>query len=941
MTGSSLPDYAPAGSPLARALTLHRSGKFAEGEALYRHIIAEQPADCHALHLLGVLLMQTGRARLAVPLIKQAIAIKSDFPQACNNLGAACLALNELDEAATAFRRAVELQPDSFDAWFNLGLALLRLGRMGEAVTALERAKALNAKVAEVHCNLGHAFGAQNALGEAQASYLQAIGLNPTYAEAHAGLSQCHRKQGRMQEALASARKAAEIDARSPAAHYNLAVLCRGAGLDEEAVASFERAIALKPDFADALNNLGNCLRDLGRNEDAAACYRRAIAADPKRAMAHNNLGSALYALDQVDDAIASYRRAIDLQPDLAAAHNNLGEALRKQESWDEARAAIERALQLDPDFAQAHYNMGLVLDGLEDFDGAIAGFSRAIELQPDFSDAHLNKGNALRSLKRLSEALQSLDRASALAPGDARIHANRGNVLRDICRENDAIASGLRAVELGPELIETHHNLAITYVAAKRWDKAVESSRRALAIAPENLAALNVHIVAATNACDWTDLDSNARKLLKLHKESADLQAFAAVYLTDDPAVQLAMAAQTKHRPSRRSLPRTAARRDGDRLNIAYLSADFRQHPVASLMVRLFELHDRKRFIVHGLSTGQDDGTPLRKRVVAAFDNFVEVGSMSDAALAAKLRELEIDIVIELGGHTQDGRLMALRDHPVPVQVTYLGYPGTSGMRFMDYTLVDRFVVPPEGEQHFSEKLAYLPDTMQPNDDTRSFGGHSPVRSDFGLPQDGFVFCSFNNSYKFNPTTFDIWMRLLAAVPGSVLWLARNNQWAEANLRREAAARGIDGGRLVFAGRTDSYELHLARLRLADLFLDTWPYNAHTTASDALWAGLPLLTYAGRSLASRVAGSLLQSVGLPELITYSPAEYEAMASRLAREPGLLAGLRDRLAAGKATTPLFDSDRFRRHVEAAYLEMWARHQRGEAPQSFAVQSLAG
>jgi predicted O-linked N-acetylglucosamine transferase (SPINDLY family) len=372
------------------------------------------------------------------------------------------------------------------------------------------------------------------------------------------------------------------------------------------------------------------------------------------------------------------------------------------------------------------------------------------------------------------------------------------------------------------------------------------------------------------------------------------------------------------------------------EKIRIAYLSADFQHHATAILMAELFERHDRERFELHALSFGEDDGTGWRERLVKAFDHFHDVRLLTDEASADLLRSLEIDIAIDLKGYTALARPEILSWRPAPVQVNYLGYPGTMGAAFIDYVVGDRIVTPSAHEPFYAEKIVQLPDCYQANDSTRRIADQAPTRAEAGLPEGGFVFCSFNIQRKLSAPVFAVWMRLLAAVPGSVLWLMVNNEGARAKLRQAAEASGIAVERIVFADRT-GLESHLARHRLADLFLDTLPYNSHTTASDALWAGLPLVTCMGKAFPARVAASLLEAVGLPELITQTLEEYEALALALARDPERLAGLRQKLGTNRLVQPLFDTGRFCRHFEAALITMHQIAQNGEAPRAFAVQ----
>jgi protein O-GlcNAc transferase len=374
------------------------------------------------------------------------------------------------------------------------------------------------------------------------------------------------------------------------------------------------------------------------------------------------------------------------------------------------------------------------------------------------------------------------------------------------------------------------------------------------------------------------------------------------------------------------------------DKIRIAYLSTDFRAHAVAFLIVGIFEHHDKGRFETTAISFGRDDNSETRARIQTAFDRFIDVQDMSDFKVASLMREWEVDIAIDLNGHTGDSRTAILAHRPAPLQVNYLGYPGTMGASYIDYIIADRFVIPKAQEDHYSEKIVYLPDAYQANDRKRRIADRTPARSETGLPERGFVFACFNNTYKIGPEVFDVWMRLLRGIEGSVLWLLEDNAIAAANLKREAELRGVAPARLVFAPRTTP-DQHLARHRLADLFLDTLPYNAHTTASDALWMGLPLVTTPGSTFPGRVGASLLHAIGLSDLVTASLADYESLAQKLAQEPGALAAIKAKLAANRDSHPMFDTARFARYLESAYATMWERQQRGEEPASFSVAAL--
>jgi predicted O-linked N-acetylglucosamine transferase (SPINDLY family) len=634
-------------------------------------------------------------------------------------------------------------------------------------------------------------------------------------------------------------------------------------------------------------------------------------------------------------------RVALRSDPRDAEAAYLLGSSLLFQDRYPEAVAPLREAYQGVPRKGVGH-RLGYCYLALGDFTNAVTVLEREVTAYPDLVNARNALGIALVRQSRVEEALAVFLAAARLDPRSVESNTNAGNVLGDLGRYEEAIPYLQRAVAAQPKLADAHHNLGVALQSLKRHDEAIASLQTALELAPRSAYTLSYVLWNEMSACRWREVDARA-SALRSQMRDGGVPAAPFTFLAVSHSAEEQRHCATLHVREKvrgRPAPLWQGTRYGHRkIRLAYLSADFREHAVAQLTAGLFERHDRARFEVFGISYGPDDRSPMRRRLMQAFDRFIDVLPLSDAGAAGALREAEVDIAIDLQGHTTAARPGILAYRPAPVQVSYLGYPGTSGAEFIDYVIADAFVVPAEHERFFSEQVVHLPDCFQVNDHQRVSPASAPSRAAERLPQDAFVFCCFNNTYKLNPWMFDIWMRLLKEVPGSVLWLREENALAGRNLGNEARARGVDPARIVFARRLPAFADHLARHRLADLFLDTLPYNAHTTASDALAAGLPLLTCAGSAYAGRVAGSLLRTLGLPELITSSLQDYEALALRLARDRGLLADLRARLGRNLATSPLFDTDRFRRHIEAAYTTMWERAERGEKPRAFAVPPL--
>ena len=546
-----------------------------------------------------------------------------------------------------------------------------------------------------------------------------------------------------------------------------------------------------------------------------------------------------------------------------------------------------------------------------------------------------------LRELKRPPDALVDYDRALSLKPDHAETLNNRGNALRDLHGPEEALACYERALSLKGDYVEALYNRGRALRDLKRDQEAVQALARLLELAPDFAFAKGSLLHWSMACCDWTQFASLTEAIdndVRAGKQSAEPFGYQGTSHSVRDLQRCAEIFAAARFPRPRTSVWNGERYHHAKIRLGYLSGEFRTQATAILMAELFELHDRSRFELFAFDNGWGDASEIRARIEKAFDEIVDISRLSDLQAASMIGHRQIDILVNLNGYFGRARQGIFGHRASPIQVNYLGFPGTLGADYMDYIVADRYVIPPEHAAFYSEKVVHLPDSYQVNDSKRRIAERTPTRAEVKLPESGFVFCCFNNNYKITPEAFALWMRLLRGVEGSVLWLLQDNAAVSRNLRREAEQRGVGAERLVFAPRLKLDE-HLARHRLADLFLDTLPYNAHTTASDALWAGLPVLTCMGNTFAGRVAGSLLNAVGLPELITHSLAEYEALALRLATTPSRLSALRAKLAQNRNCYPLFDTERFRRHIESAYITMWERYQRGEPPASFAVQPL--
>jgi protein O-GlcNAc transferase len=711
-------------------------------------------------------------------------------------------------------------------------------------------------------------------------------------------------QQHRFGDAEQFFRSAVKINERSAEAHEFLGSALIGLNRPVEAVRSYKKAIAIRPDFAEAHNNLGYALQVLGRLQDAMTEYEQALAIRPQYPEAHNNLGNVLHLLDRSDDAIGQYETALKIRPDYPEAHFNLGTAFRAVGRLEDAIPQYEQAIALKPNYFQACNSLGNTLRNLDRLEEAIAQYQKAISLEPMFVEARINHGDVLAALGRHEIAIAVYDEALGVRPEDPDVLTRKGEALFRLGRDAEALASYDAALTVDPD-----HDLAFDAMAR-----------------------------CVLRTCNWSRLATLWHEVPSRVEKGRFFGAFNFLGYSSDPALQLSCAKRYIRQEVPVSLPALWTGRiwRNKKIKIAYVSTGFYKHPTAYLTAELIEIHDRSRFEILGVSVGPDDQSAIRARLICAFDQFHDARGRSDREVAASLNEIQVDILIDRNGYILHSRPGIFAARPAPIQINFLGFTGTLGANFYDYILADKTVLPFDQQPFYTEKIAHLPDTYQVNDRKRPIAEHTPTREEVGLPAAGFVFCCFNNCNKITPAFFDIWMRLLRQVEGSVLWLLTDRTTAEANLRREAAARGINPDRIVFARQVPLDE-HLARHRLADLFLDTLPYNAHTTASDALWVGLPVVTCCGPSFAGRVATSLLRAIGMPDLVTHDLEDYERLALRIASEPPLLQDLRERLRRNRLSYPLFDADRYRRSLETAYVRMWEYWQRGEGPTSFTVE----
>ncbi|QWD75845.1 tetratricopeptide repeat protein [Polynucleobacter sp. MWH-UH24A] len=758
----------------------------------------------------------------------------------------------------------------------------------------------------------------------------RALRIHPNDASIHYNLAKVLSESGNDKDALINHKMTVALAPSNPEAWLNYGKSVSNLGYHDEALNCFNKALSLKPNFAEALLNKGAIFKELKKCEEALAFAEQALSINPNLVPAWAIKGVTLHELKRYDEAIAHYDKALSLKPDYHEAWANKGVTLHELKRYDEAIAHYDKALSLKPDYHEAWVNKGATLNELKRYDEAIAHYDKALSLKPDYHEAWANKGVTLHELKRYDEAIAHYDKALSLKSTYAESWAIKGVTLHELKRYDEAIAHYDKALSLKPDYHEAWANKGATLNELKRYDEAIAHYEKAQKLNPDVDWILGDLLHIKMKVCDWSSLDSymeNIAKKIKVNQKV--IHPFNLLGLIDDAFLHKKCSeiyAQHKYpaNPILGPIPKLTKR---DKIRIAYFSPDFRNHPVSFLTSELFEIHDRKRFEVYAFSLQKaSTGDEMNLRLRKVFDRFIDTENMLERDIAKLARELEIDIAIDLAGSTQYSKTKIFSHRAAPIQVNWLGYPGTIGTDFIDYIVADKTIIPDSHQHFYSEKVVHLPDTYIVDDSTRVASSRIFTREECKLPRNAFVFCCFNNDYKFNYQVLDSWSRILKQVRNSVLWVSENNEYFRTNLVTEFESRGLESSRIIFAKREELMADHLARYKLADLFLDTSPYNAHTTAVDSLKSGVPVLTLLGESFASRVASSLLNTIGLPELIKDTQETYEAMAIDLAKSPQKLASIKEKLVRNRLSSSLFDTKLFAKNLETAYIKMYERYQ---------------
>jgi len=805
-----------------------------------------------------------------------------NHPEALYMQALLCCAMQQDLEAVKLLQRAVAIFPGFEAAWYNMGVILKKMGMIEEACKVYLHLINISPKYHSALFNLASIFHEVKHLPEAESYYRRFIEITPYHSGGNANLGAVLIDQGRFDEALPFCEKAVMLALNNIEARNNCAIIYAQRGQLDKAETAFKRILTMNPDYLPASQNLEK-LRAMRAAPEASADNQNELEALFKKGNAHLTNG-------QLEQAVDAYEQALTFKADVPEIYINMGMALTLMHQFAQAEAVLKRAIELNPKSAAAYLNLGNLYKDQSLYEPAVIAYKKAIAQHPDFFEALVNLGRVLSELSRQTEAMEAYQQALKLDP------------------------------------------------------------KKMAAVNPSMVEALGMLIREKQQLCLWDGLDDYTAQLLKIIDTGAESKGLAQFTTSNMLVVDSTAEQQWKSavkcsaerfdaitRPYDTSRPLPSISRADGKIRIGYVSGDFYNHATAFLISGLFEHHDRSKFEIYVYSYGKDDSSAIRRRIEKGVDMFRDMRVLSDAQVAEQIAADGIDILVDLKGYTRDSRLGISAYRPAPINAHYLGYPGTTGATFMDYFIADPVAAPKELQPWFSEKLVWLPHSYQINDNKREVMNPPPSRKACGLPEKGFVFCSFNQNYKITPRMFDVWARLLKAVPDSVLWQYITAEVAQDNLRGEAQKRGIAPERLVFATYKPQAE-HMARLAHADLFLDTYPINAHTTASDALWCGVPMVTCAGKTFVSRVAAGLLNAVGLPELVTDSLDAYEALALKIAQDKDMLTRLKTHLQKVHTTAPLFDTQATTRQIEAAYMGMLERYKAGKAPEAFAVNA---
>lgn len=891
------------------ALNAFNSGNLKEAEnILSNKKITNLDCDFDILYLKAIVIASQNRHKEAVKYYRKALDLRPNQASLLSNLGSSLNLIDNHNEAIELFEKALKIDPTDHITWFNAGNTLCSIQAYEKSLIYYNKAVILFPNFYQALNNYGKALFELEKYSESLTYYNNAIKINKYYLASYINKSTALNKLKCYEEALECC---------------------------EQALLLINKSNSEQELSAEILSNKGVTLHNLKKYNEAISFFNMAIDHNPLYSEVWSNKGVTLHEISQYKDAIIHYDKAIDIKHNNYEAWANKGISLIKIKNNTEAIICFNKALELKPNYYEAFANKGAALHELKQYDQAVEQYDQALKFKADYAFAYSCKACALNSLKQFDDAIICFNKALNLEPNNHEMLSNLGTALHERKLYDESISYYNKALEIKPDFAQALANKAAALLEQKKYNEAVILYEKTFKITDDLDWAFGDYIHAKMKICKWENLElqiNNINSKLNLGKKV--ITPFPLLGLIDIPEVhtQAAKIYGDQKFPPNDSLGLITKNSNKSKIRIGYFSADFRNHPVSMLTVELFELHNKDKFEIFAFASGENDESLLRKRLIRSFNQFIDIDCMSDYDVAKLSRELQIDIAVDLGGYTADSRLGIFSYRAAPIQISYVGYLGTLNTNYIDYLIADKTLVPKHLSDFYTENIIYLP-SYQCNDTKRYISEMKFSKIDFGMPENSFVFCCFNNNFKILPATFISWMRILKAVENSYLFLFSENEWVESNLRREAVNYGIDSERLIF-GKALPVEDYLARYEICDLFLDTFPYNAGTTASDALWTGLPVVTMSGNSFHSRMAASILTALEIPELITFNSKEYESLAIELASNHIKLSSIRKKLVSNSRTTLLFDTEIFTQNLESAYEAVHERSQLDLNPVDF-------
>ncbi|KAH9784234.1 putative UDP-N-acetylglucosamine--peptide N-acetylglucosaminyltransferase SEC [Citrus sinensis] len=939
---------------MALAHQMYKSGSYKQALEHSNSVYERNPLRTDNLLLLGAIYYQLHDYDMCIARNEEALRLEPRFAECYGNMANAWKEKGDIDLAIRYYLVAIELRPNFADAWSNLASAYMRKGRLNEAAQCCRQALALNPLLVDAHSNLGNLMKAQGLVQEAYSCYLEALRIQPTFAIAWSNLAGLFMESGDLNRALQYYKEAVKLKPTFPDAYLNLGNVYKALGMPQEAIMCYQRAVQTRPN-AIAFGNLASTYYERGQADMAILYYKQAIGCDPRFLEAYNNLGNALKDVGRVDEAIQCYNQCLSLQPSHPQALTNLGNIYMEWNMLPAAASYYKATLAVTTGLSAPFNNLAVIYKQQGNYADAISCYNEVLRIDPLAADGLVNRGNTYKEIGRVTDAIQDYIRAITIRPTMAEAHANLASAYKDSGHVEAAIKSYKQALLLRPDFPEATCNLLHTLQSMITHLN--DEFEMYLLLHVNSFLNILVFADILKCVCSWEDRDRMFSEVEGIIRRQMSVlpsvQPFHAIAYPIDPMLALEIsrkyASHCSIIASRFALPPfnhpvpIPIRLDGGlrRLRVGYVSSDFGNHPLSHLMGSVFGMHNKENVEVFCYALSPNDGTEWRQRTQSEAEHFVDVSAMSSDMIAKLINEDKIQILINLNGYTKGARNEIFAMQPAPIQVSYMGFPGTTGASYIDYLVTDEFVSPLRYAHIYSEKLVHVPhcyfvnDYKQKNMDVLD-PNCQPKRSDYGLPEDKFIFACFNQLYKMDPEIFNTWCNILRRVPNSALWLLRFPAAGEMRLRAYAVAQGVQPDQIIFTDVAMKQE-HIRRSSLADLFLDTPLCNAHTTGTDILWAGLPMITLPLEKMATRVAGSLCLATGLgEEMIVNSMKEYEERAVSLALDRQKLQALTNKLKSVRLTCPLFDTARWVKNLERSYFKMWSLLCSGQKPQHFKV-----